>query len=124
MSNYLTLKLIGSIVPKARPRITKNGTFMPPKYRQWKKNAIARLVNQTNERGLINIEVKVELVGKHSRRGDADNIIGSILDALVQSEIIKNDNLTCVTSISLTLSYSKIDPYSIITILDNDKNKG
>lgn len=113
----LTLKLIGSIVPKARPRVTRNGIFMPPKYREWKKNAIARLINQTNEHSLTNIKVNVILIGKHNRRGDADNIIGSILDALVQSEILADDNLCCVTGISLELRYDKKkDPYTVIQI--------
>jgi Holliday junction resolvase RusA-like endonuclease len=55
-------------------------------------------------------------LGKHSRRGDLDNILGSILDALVQSGILPNDNAKVIVSKSIQLFHSKDDPVAYIKI--------
>ena len=112
----ITLVLHGGIVPKARPRVTANGTFMPRAYSQWKRSAITDFLLQTNERNLSGVSINVKLTGKHSRRGDADNVIGSILDALKQAQIIQDDNLTHIPSIACALDHSKDEPKAIIEI--------
>lgn len=112
----ITLTLTGNITPKARARVTANGTFMPHSYQNWKRNAIASLRSQCPSSGLKGVEVAIVLRGKHSRRGDLDNISGSILDALVQAGILQNDNLVYVTALSVRLEYGKSEPIALVQI--------
>jgi Holliday junction resolvase RusA-like endonuclease len=106
--------LNGVVVPKARPRVTANGTFMPPRYREWKRDAITALTLQAIEmhlgQPLTHAAVSITLVGKHPRRGDLDNIAGSVLDALVQSGVLKDDSLSVVSSLAIALQWSKETP--------------
>ena len=89
----------GVVVPKARPRVTKNGSFMPQRYQDWQRLAIAELLLQRNDRTplVYPVAVKVLLQGKH--RGDLDNLSGAILDALVKVGILEDDRLSCVASL-------------------------
>lgn len=101
--------LQGAIVPKARPRVTRNGTFLPIAYSQWKSAAIVQLQRQAGDRALLltEAEIGVSLSGKHSRRGDLDNTIGAILDALVQAKILKDDSMMHLTGASIRLFWNK-----------------
>lgn len=112
--------LYGSVVPKARPRVTANGTFMPHRYQQWKREAITALILQAQEMGLAQplsaAAVNITLLGKHPRRGDLDNISGSILDALVQSGVLKDDSVAVVWSLAIALYWSKESPSVEITL--------
>lgn len=112
--------LEGPIAPKARPRVTCRGTFMPPAYRNWKATAIAAFRNQAAHQGIISpmrrATITINLVGKHPRRSDCDNLAGSVLDALVQSRVLANDNLNCVPSLAIALSWSKASPIAEITL--------
>lgn len=120
LSPDIILSLNGSIVPKARPRITRNGSFMPRRYREWKTGAIAELTCQAYELGidtpLSGVSIAITLNGKHPRRGDLDNISGSILDALVQSHVLKDDSLAHVQSLAIALNWSKNPPRVVIHI--------
>lgn len=96
--NQFTLD--GAVVPKARPRVTRRGTFLPQRYRDWKQQAIAALVSQkTISEPLEKVTISIELYGSH--RGDLDNIAGAILDALVQSGIILDDRVSLVKALSI-----------------------
>lgn len=104
----------GAIVPKARPRVSGHG-YLPSNYRQWRNDAECQLLTQSRPpHPLSNVSITILLIGKHNRRGDADNISGSILDALVATNILADDNLKSVPELILKLNYSKIDPIAII----------
>ncbi|MBO0349782.1 RusA family crossover junction endodeoxyribonuclease [Phormidium pseudopriestleyi FRX01] len=93
----LTLWIPGSVTPKARPRVTANGTYLPKRYREWRLRAegeIIMQVHQMNPLPQLPIEraaVRIILRGKH--RGDGDNAIGSVCDALVSAGIFTADSL-------------------------------
>lgn len=114
----IKLILVGNIVPKPRPIVTKQGTFMPKRYTIWKTNAIIDFRTQYKASPLAKVEsITIKLIGKHSRRGDCDNISGAVLDALVQAEILANDNLMVVPMLSIELQYNaKADPMTKIII--------
>lgn len=113
----IELILPGSIVPKARPRITRNGSFMPQNYRCWKTLAINRMKQQYQGQTLQQAAVSIVLTGKHPRRGDLDNLSGSILDALVQANILRDDNMTVVSSLSIRLEWDKkTEPVAIVQL--------
>jgi len=92
--------LTGKITPKARPRLGSGGAYLPSKYRAWKNDAIAQLFGQ--RQGLPPIskcQIEIEIGGK--QRGDCDNIAGSILDALVQANILVDDRLSVVSKLTI-----------------------
>lgn len=103
----LTFNLTGPIVPKARARTTANGTYHPHRYTDWKKSAIADISSQYDGQPLEKASVSIQLTGKHSRRGDADNVAGSILDALVQARVLVDDNMKRVPSLAFSLEWDK-----------------
>jgi Holliday junction resolvase RusA-like endonuclease len=92
---------------------------LPENYRQWKQSAIAHLRGQySGDAPLDAADVVILLKGKHSRRGDLDNISGSILDALVQAEILRDDNLMVVRSLAARLEWDKSsEPCAIVQLL-------
>lgn len=117
-SSFFTLA--GCIVPKARARVTRNGTYHPHRYRDWKSATIFTFRAQAVELGLTTplsgVEITIQLLGKHPRRGDLDNIAGSILDALVQSGVLKDDSLSVVSSLAIALQWSQQTPIVQIEI--------
>lgn len=114
------IALDGNVVPKARPRVTRKGTFMPHRYRDWKTAAIFDFRAQAVELGLTTplsgVAISIQLVGKHPRRGDLDNIAGSVLDALVQAGVLKDDSISVVSSLAISLQWSKEPPTVSIRI--------
>jgi Holliday junction resolvase RusA-like endonuclease len=97
--------------PKARPRVTKNGTFMPHDYTEWKDNvaeyiSLAATASDTHFSGPVSLMCTFYEGGtiltilpmdegyqraKHVR-ADIDNLIGGIMDAMQESGIIDNDS--------------------------------
>jgi Holliday junction resolvase RusA-like endonuclease len=104
----------GVIVPKARPRATKRGTtYMPKNYVDNQKELIELFSQQAPEKPLEKIKLDVMIYGKYPRRGDCDNITGSIMDALVKAKVIKNDNLNVIPHQSFDLFYDETLPPKI-----------
>lgn len=91
--------IAGAVVPKARPRVTKHGTYFPKRYQTWRQLAETEILACLSpfERASLPIkraEVIIQLMGKH--RGDGDNLAGSCLDALVSSGVLLDDRLSCL----------------------------
>lgn len=109
VAEKLTFFIPGGVVPKARPRVTVNGTYLPKRYRVWRNHAEAEIARQLWENPqlpalpLQRAAIKVCLTGKHRMNADADNIIGSCLDALVAVGVLKNDNLTHIQEMRFKL---------------------
>ena len=116
MSVY-TFSLNGPIVPKARPRVTKRGSHLPENYREWKDAAIADIESQYQGEPLEYAEVTISLTGKHNRQGDADNVAGSVLDALVQAKVLVDDNMKRVPSLTICLNWKKkAEPKAVVVL--------
>lgn len=114
----INFALNGEIVPKARPRSGKNRShYLPENYRDWKQSAIWELQRQhQGEPIAVPVAIEITLTGKHSRRGDADNIAGAILDAMVQAGILIDDNLTRIPSLSIRLIHNGEKPSTTIKV--------
>jgi Holliday junction resolvase RusA-like endonuclease len=100
--------------PKKRPVVTKNGTFMPKRYKEWRTRmaqylAIGHSVPFSDEVHLTVVfnshstEVTVteadKTAPKYLRQTDIDNLIGGVMDALQESGVIINDRqITRVTA--------------------------
>lgn len=65
---------------KARPRVTKNGVFMPAAYTSKRKEMVRQLKEQWGHPPLEG-PLRLELRIKGEGRADADNIIGALMDA-------------------------------------------
>ena len=117
----LSFTLCGVVVPKARPRLSIDRVHLPLKYRHWKNNAIAELTKQREGMEvnfpLYGVAIAILLRGKHHRGSDIDNIAGALLDALVQAHILKNDNMTAVSELSIRLHHGEDEPKIFIEIL-------
>ena len=94
-------------MPKKRPVVTKNGTYMPKDYTDWKQQIAEELGAMSN---LLDIEMPVALevvfgedyiefqlfpMEGHQRAkhvtADIDNLVGGLMDALEQGGVIAND---------------------------------
>jgi len=86
-------------MPKARPRVTKNGTHMPPKYVAWAKGFALEAkasgmkvqgypqtleVGLSRDRTVIRVSELPDDTTSRSKRltGDVDNYLGGVMDAL------------------------------------------
>jgi Holliday junction resolvase RusA-like endonuclease len=124
----LSFKLKGAIQPKARPRVTEKGigssrrkfAYMPLEYTKWKNAAIASLAEQKLhyliDMPIDYFKIIILITGDQNRNGDLDNIAGAILDALVQSRVIENDNLNHVDTQLLQFVSSSKPVKTYITI--------
>lgn len=89
--------LSDKVVPKSRPRVTKNATFFPPTYTRWRVVANAEIVEaiKLKLRGTGKyfadllpfdkdhpVAIFVDFYGSLRGNSDLDNAIGSILDVL------------------------------------------
>lgn len=113
---HFKFTLTSKIVPKARPRVTKNATFFPKNYNAWRKDAAAEVETQLSEEILSHIKdrnnwtlaekkqvlakqealipfdrvnpvaVFVNFYGSLRGNSDIDNAIGAILDMLVRDK--------------------------------------
>ncbi|RMH74129.1 MAG: RusA family crossover junction endodeoxyribonuclease [Cyanobacteria bacterium J007] len=96
-SEVFSFWIPGRVSPKARPRVTANGTYLPKPYRQWRLRAEGEILMQLQQMHpqpqlpIQQAAVQVVLHGKH--RGDGDNLAGSILDSLVGAGVLPSDSL-------------------------------
>lgn len=114
----IEIELSGKVVPKARPRVTRKGTFMPQRYTEWRKEAARELERQGVPAIQIErSEIEISFIGKHNGNADLDNLAGAILDLLVGEQIIKDDRINCVSRLSVSYLESKESPSVMIRII-------
>ncbi len=114
----------GKIVPKARPRVTVKGTFMPQSYRDWMEGTVWELISIWREKYQsiklnFPLTLAIHLEGKHSRKGDLDNIGGAVMDALVKAQILSNDNVNTINHLTISFNYSNKPPTYVILLVED-----
>ena len=88
--------------PKARPRVTSRGTYMPKPYTVWKENVatvmglrMKPLTGRVAVSMVFHSDYFTVSVNKTEKerfgRADIDNMIGGVLDALQDAGVIEND---------------------------------
>ncbi len=110
-STTIHLYIPGKVVPKARPRVTANGTYLPPRYRTWRNQAEVEIYRQVSELNLeVNLPIQkaaisISFCGKHRTNSDLDNLAGACLDALTLNGagVLQDDRLSCIPK--LTIEY-------------------
>ena len=85
----LLLWMPGKAVPKARPRVRRDGrTYTPARTREWEDRvALAACCGCRTFRS----GVSVELLFQRPARGDIDNLAKAVLDGLVKGGAIADD---------------------------------
>lgn len=93
---------------KARPRVTKRGTYMPKDYMAWRKKFCSICMHMPSPvKPPLSISVMV-LTKSGKMRPDLDNVGAAVLDALQDAKVIANDR----------------DAVRLTFILDKDKEPG
>lgn len=76
---------------KARPRVTRRGTYMPAGYMKWRRRFCAMVVPPARPMaGSLSVTVMVFTKSGHMRP-DLDNVGAGVLDALQDAKVITND---------------------------------
>lgn len=85
---------------KARPRVTARGTFMPKEYRVKQAEMVRQLKEQWDGPPLEGpLRLEIDLRGEG--RGDADNILGSLMDAGA-GILWTDDRISIIPEVSVT----------------------
>jgi len=75
----ISLKIYHPLFSKARPRVTKHGTFMPVAYKKNQKEMLEKIKEQYDGLPLEGpLRIEIQLWGEG--RADIDNIIGAFFD--------------------------------------------
>lgn len=111
----LQLFIHGETPAKKNSRIinrTTGRSFPSKKYSDWHKAAMTEILLQVQNRRKIQNPVKITLHFIHgdNRRRDSDNGVSSILDTLVDAEILDDDNWKIVRCLEVYNSYKKDEP--------------
>ncbi len=96
---------------KARPRVTRRGTYMPKSYMEWRRRFVALCNKDDLHRALVPgpLSIIVIVYTKSGKmRPDLDNVGAACLDALQDAGVIENDR----------------DAVRLTFILDKDKKPG
>ncbi|MCR5218593.1 RusA family crossover junction endodeoxyribonuclease [Treponema sp.] len=123
--NYL-FRLDGEVPSKKNSRINlQNRKSIPSKaYQEWHSTTIASLFCQAVRQKIKTpisgpVTICVEFCHKNLHRKDSDNGLSSILDALVDAAILKDDNWQIVTNIIVENSLSVLGVASCkITVME------
>jgi len=67
------------LMSKARPRVTRYGTYMPKPYQEWRKEC-AELLKEGWQLAPIEHPIAVEIDCYGTARGDIDNYMGALFD--------------------------------------------
>ena len=100
----------GNIPSKKNSRInTRSGRSFPSKnYQAWHSITFAQIKGQFDHDTLEEIrEIKINLVFPTKRKSDLTNKAESVMDLLVDCEVLKDDNWFVVPKVTLTGSYLK-----------------
>lgn len=76
----IELEIHMPLFSKARPRVTARGTFMPKEYKQKQAEMVRQIKEQWSGEPLEG-PLRLEIYLKGEGRGDADNMIGALMDA-------------------------------------------
>lgn len=122
--NYI-FTLRGEVPAKKNNRQTlPNKKTIPSKnYQKWHEMALFSLIFQRKSQKLekpLNQELHIEITLTHGdfRRRDGDNATSSILDTLIDSNIIEDDTWHFCRKITVENLYKKDDPSCTIRITD------
>lgn len=101
------LEIFHPLFSKARPRVTKHGTFMPAAYKKNQKELLAKVKEQYDGAPLEGpLRVEMELHGEG--RADIDNVVGAFFDT-VNGVLWTDDRISIIPELSVKWTKCKKD---------------
>ena len=106
-------------MPKKRPQVTRNGTFMPAEYQKWKKTWRSLLFTFLPKKELANQVLVAIGCAEKSLPGDVDNLVGAIMDASAETKLSRKDGILfdsdrCVVGVLHIRNDSKSDGWQAL----------
>lgn len=104
--------------PASRPRFSSKGqVYSDPSYKEWLSD-FQQIVIREWPYEVLNTVSHIEIIfNGPTKRGDLDNYLKAVLDGLVYARVLKNDNLTVLSSIETSFILQKeSDPWIFIKI--------
>lgn len=119
---YPEILLKVKLMSKARPRVTRNGTYMPKNYQDWRKE-VARQMKEQWALPPIDTPIAVDIECAGAARGDIDNYMGAIFDT--GNKILwMDDRSTIIKSAYITFrKASEKDSFIKIQISDLEERE-
>jgi len=96
----IELTIYHQLFSKARPRVTKHGTFMPKAYKDNQKELLAKVKEQYDGPPLQG-PLRVEMVLHGEGRADIDNIAGALMDT-ANGVLWVDDRVTIIPELLVT----------------------
>ncbi len=87
------------MIPKARPRFSNGHAYTQSNYRLWKSEAVAIISKHFTNTITDPVSIEIILIG--FKQGDADNLAGAVLDALVDAGLLQDDRIALVPKLSI-----------------------
>ena len=101
----ITLEIRHPLFSKARPRVTRHGTFMPKAYKDNQTQLLAKVKEQYDGPPLQGpLRVEMELYGEG--RADIDNVVGAFFDT-VNKVLWDDDRISIIPELSVRWSKCK-----------------
>lgn len=120
----MQFRLTGEVPAKKNSRIFNVRThrsFPSKAYAQWHEKAYIEILQTKNKIGLakpIDVPCKLDVLFVHDsyRRRDCDNGLSSILDLLVDTGILQDDNWKIVREVAIKNEYKKNGACCLISV--------
>lgn len=103
----ITLEIFHPLFSKARPRVTKRGTFMPVSYKNNQKELLAKIKEQYDGPPLQG-PLRVEMVLHGEGRADIDNVVGAFFDT-ANKVLWEDDRISIIPELSVRWVKAKKD---------------
>ena len=101
----IALEIRHPLFSKARPRVTRHGTFMPKTYKDNQTQLLAKVKEQYDGPPLQGpLRVEMELYGEG--RADIDNVVGAFFDT-VNKVLWDDDRISIIPELSVRWSKCK-----------------
>ena len=95
----VTLEIRHPLFSKARPRVTKHGTFMPVAYKKNQKELLEKIKEQYDGPALEGpLRVEIDLYGEG--RADIDNVVGAFFDT-ANKVLWTDDRISIIPELSV-----------------------
>ena len=103
----ITLEIFHPLFSKARPRVTRHGTFMPKKYKDNQKELLAKIKEQYDGPPLKGpLRIEMELFGEG--RADIDNVTGAFFDT-ANKVLWEDDRISIIPELSVRWTKARKD---------------
>lgn len=93
----------GQPIPQGRPKVSRFGVYYGKKSTAYRKELVTLLGGLRGDKPPIDYPVHVTLIlAGLSPRADLDNSAKNIMDALVDAQVIQDDNATVVRQLNIS----------------------